>query len=131
MAGDWDRLPTPTGLAADEPRSDAPLTVEGEREPVEGRRRLAAGSEMLLPVLPILYRVRVRYREPGYERRHGARAEPYEWRCEVRAGTGAEAVDAALAQFRALQRKSSVGWTRLVIDAVASPADPRDAPDAS
>lgn len=55
------------------------------------------------------------YREPSYELRAGERRAPFEGRFHVRAGEGCAAVERALAAFRQLEERSSVGWTRVIV----------------
>lgn len=59
--------------------------------------------------------VEVRYREPGYEARHGARAAPYRFRYRIEATSEEAAVCQALQEFRHIAEISSVGWARDVV----------------
>lgn len=61
------------------------------------------------------YRVRILYREPSYERRAGAKREPYRWTYEVPASSQDQAVDCAVAEFHRMARLSSVGWVREIV----------------
>lgn len=61
------------------------------------------------------YRVRVQYREPTYELRHGEKREPFHWVYEIVAGSEAEAAESALREFHWTTRASSVGWVREVV----------------
>jgi hypothetical protein len=59
--------------------------------------------------------VELRYREPGYEARHGAKAEPYRFRYRIVAASEEAAVWQALAEFHEISALSGVGWTRDVV----------------
>jgi hypothetical protein len=65
--------------------------------------------------------VEVLYREPGYETRHGARAEPYRFRYRIHAGNEASARWLALDEFRRISELSSVGWVRDVVSVAVVP----------
>lgn len=65
--------------------------------------------------------VEVRYREPGYEARHGERAEPYRFRYRIDAHDPAAATAIALREFHDITARSSVGWARVIVDVVATP----------
>jgi len=59
--------------------------------------------------------VEIQYREPSYERRHGARPNPYRWRYRIYARSGEMAVEMALQEFREIAQLSSSGWSREVV----------------
>ncbi len=67
------------------------------------------------------FTVEVRYREPSYESRHGARAEPYRFRYRLEAPNEQAAVAFVVAEFKRMNMLSSVGWTRLIVDIVVEP----------
>ena len=60
------------------------------------------------------YLVTIYYREPTYERYHGAKEKPYHWTYRVRAKGEKSARDGALMEFREMARLSNVGWGREV-----------------
>lgn len=64
--------------------------------------------------------VEVRYREPDYEARHGAKLEPYRFRYRVEALDEATARALALREFHAITALSSVGWSRDVVEVLAT-----------
>ncbi len=68
-----------------------------------------------MPSLTPCYRVRIHYREPTCELYAGAKDQPYHWVYDVDAASPQEAKELALAQFKDMERQSSVGWTRTVI----------------
>jgi hypothetical protein len=68
------------------------------------------------------FRVRIQYREPTYEMRHGRKLEPYHWVYEIVAGSEAEAAASALREFHGTTRASSVGWVREVVGVHVTPA---------
>lgn len=59
--------------------------------------------------------VEIRYREPTYEARHGARAEPYRWRYRVRAPSEVAATRVAVDEFHHMEVISAVGWPRDIV----------------
>lgn len=59
--------------------------------------------------------VEIRYREPTYEARHGARAEPYRFRYRVEASSKEGAIALAVRQFEDITALSSVGWSRDIV----------------
>lgn len=59
--------------------------------------------------------VELRYREPSYEARNGAREEPYRFRYRIQASSGEVAVSQALQEFRRITAMSGVGWARDVV----------------
>lgn len=65
--------------------------------------------------------VELRYREPSYEARHGARAEPYRFRYRIEAASPEAAVGRALQEFREISAISSVGWVRDVVGCEVTP----------
>ncbi len=67
------------------------------------------------------YLVEVRYREPGYEARHGERRAPYRFRYRIEAVDEAGAIDRALAEFHEIASLSGVGWARDVVGCEALP----------
>ncbi len=66
--------------------------------------------------------VEVRYREPSYEARHGAREAPYRFRYRLSAPTEEAAIASALREFEHVTSLSSVGWAREVVDVHIVPA---------
>jgi hypothetical protein len=64
---------------------------------------------------PATYLVEIHYREPSYEAWHGRRERPYRWRYRLEASSERDAIDAALAEFRLIERQSWAGWTREVV----------------
>lgn len=62
------------------------------------------------------YRIRIRYREPDFERRNGPRDEPFSWTFEIRATTASAAESAAIREFHDIARQSSVCWERVIVD---------------
>jgi len=64
---------------------------------------------------PTTYMVAIEYREPTYEERVGKKPEPYRWTFQITATTEAEASQAALREFRTIERLSGVGWTRNIV----------------
>lgn len=64
------------------------------------------------------YRVRILYREPTYEMYAGPKKDPYQWTYPVpmEATTPPTVATAqALAEFREMERRSSVSWVREVV----------------
>lgn len=61
------------------------------------------------------WRVRIRYREPGYELRTGV-VRLYSGSCLVAGATAELARRAALEWFRAREAESGAGWYREVVD---------------
>jgi hypothetical protein len=68
-----------------------------------------------------MFDVTVFYREPTYEQRAGAKAEPYAHPCEVQAADEAEAVRRATEMFNAEVQRSSIGWVREIVSVRAVP----------
>lgn len=71
-----------------------------------------------------LYKVTVSYREPTYEARTGPRAAPYRWTYRLLADSEQTARRRALAEFEAVTRLSSVGWSREVVAVDVQETDP-------
>lgn len=63
----------------------------------------------------MIYRVRILYRERTYEKRAGAKPEPYRWTYKLQAPSEQQAVDLAVAEFQHIARLSSVGWVREIV----------------
>lgn len=70
-----------------------------------------------------LFVVELRYREPGYEARHGAREAPYRFRYRVEAASAELALRQALADFRHIASISGVSWSRDVVGYDVTPVD--------
>ncbi len=79
-----------------------------------------AGNETSRNSLSIFI-VEVRYREPSYEIRHGARAEPYRFRYRLEAPSEHAAIASVVAEFERMNVLSSVGWTRQIVELVVEP----------
>ena len=62
------------------------------------------------------YRVRVLYREPSYAALTGHEPRTYSGTFEVQVGSAEQAGDAAVRQFKQIERQSGVGWTREIVD---------------
>ena len=61
------------------------------------------------------YKIRIHYREPSYERRHGSKKRPYHWTYSITATNPEEAKRRAVAEFEEIERLSSVGWGRKIV----------------
>lgn len=59
--------------------------------------------------------IELRYREPSYEARDGARDEPYRFRYRIEASSEEVAVWQAMQEFRRISAMSGVGWARDVV----------------
>lgn len=59
--------------------------------------------------------VEICYREPSYEARNGARAEPFRFRYRVNAHSEAAARKFAIEEFEYISARSSVGWVRDIV----------------
>lgn len=70
----------------------------------------------------VLYRVRVRYREPTFASRLGVE-RVYSASFLVAAGNPAEATAAARREFRAIEVASSVSWTREIVSVEVQEVD--------
>lgn len=66
------------------------------------------------------YRVVIEYREPTHAARAGTPRRPYRWVYRVEGAAPDAAAARALAEFRAVERESSVGWPREVVRVVVS-----------
>jgi hypothetical protein len=68
-----------------------------------------------MPVAEPKYHVRIRYREPSYERRAGRRPQPYVFEYQLTAPSADAAAVLAAQEFKASHRLSGVGWTREIV----------------
>ena len=84
------------------------------------RLATATGNETNKRILS-RFIVEVRYREPSYETRHGARDAPYRFRYRVEAPSEHAAIAYVVAEFERMSSLSSVGWTRLIVEIVVEP----------
>lgn len=80
-----------------------------ERAGTRGVRGMPASPQ------PRGWAVIIYYREPSYALRAGERLAPFEGRFHVHAGDRSAAIEQALAEFRELEERSSVGWTRVIV----------------
>lgn len=62
------------------------------------------------------FHVRIRYREPGYARKHNRKAQDYRWTFCVQAVDTEHAKTLAKAEFREIERLSAVGWSREITE---------------
>ncbi len=70
-------------------------------------------------VIPFV--VEIQYREPGYELRFGARAQPYRFRYRLEAASAELAAGLAMSEFRQITEISRVGWIRDVVQVLVIP----------
>ena len=73
------------------------------------------------------FHVVVRYREPSYEAYAGAKEQPYRWTFAANTSDAREATALAVDEFRRMERLSSVGWVREIVDVEVSSV-PQDRP---
>ena len=64
------------------------------------------------------YRIRILYREPTYERDAGPPERDYRWTYSILANDVAQAKAMAEAEFRKIEKLSSVGWAREITEIV-------------
>ena len=60
--------------------------------------------------------IRIFYREPTYARRAGAQDTSYRWTYKIMADSEEQAKWMATAEFRKMERLSSVGWSREIAE---------------
>ena len=84
--------------------------------------------QFISPRSPKAFLVRVEYREPNYEPDDAPTRAPYDWTYRVTAASEEAAINESLAQFREMERLSSVGWGREVCGVHVEPAGPKSAP---
>jgi hypothetical protein len=61
------------------------------------------------------FRVRIMYREPGFEARNGPQEAPFNAIYNINAVDEAAAIVLATEEFHATARLSSVGWVRKIV----------------
>jgi hypothetical protein len=69
------------------------------------------------------YRVRIMYREPGFEAREGRKGAPFSWTYNINAVDEVAAFTLAVEEFRATAKLSSVGWVRNIVSVEVSDAE--------
>jgi hypothetical protein len=84
-----------------------------------------ASGTTVEPVPTSIYRVTIRYREPGFERRLGrSGAEAYRWTYRIEAIDVEAARQDAVRQFEDTAKQSQVGWRRDIVGVDVEPGEP-------
>lgn len=62
------------------------------------------------------FRVRICYREPTYASQSGSQDRNYRWTYRIAASSEEQAREMARAEFRKMEKLSSVGWARVITE---------------
>jgi hypothetical protein len=69
------------------------------------------------------FRVRILYREPGFEARNGPQDAPFNATYDIKAVDEAAAITLSIEEFHATAKLSSVGWVRKIVSVEVANAE--------
>jgi hypothetical protein len=110
-------------LKFDKPRSPSHPSASSFESDYTAEVKFASGTTVEPAPSPV-YRVTIRYREPGFERRLGRSGEAYRWTYRIEALDPDSATRRAVEQFEDTARQSQVGWRRDIVAIDAELIDP-------